>query len=226
MYSEKTLEKYRTKMRELIDMYRHHPAPLSVSLKNDKIGDTMNVSTGALFTCPHGHLCGKICYDIRDCFKFGYDSSTMHARAKNTALLLYHRAEFFRQFREALTRNKPEYCRIHVGGEFISQSHFDETIDMVKDYPDTLFWTYTKEYNFVNTYIAKNGALPKNLIVMMSEWRGLEMENPYGLPEFKVRFKGEDIPTGATWKCPGKCDVCKKAGRGCVASETTWVDEH
>lgn len=82
-------------------------------------------------------------------------------------------------------------------------------------------------YHIVNTWCDANGrdAVPANLKIMFSEWRGMPMVNPYNFPEFRVVFKADAVkPVGHY--CPGNCDVCKAAGRGCVAGETTYCNEH
>ena len=83
---------------------------------------------------------------------------------------------------------------------------------------------YTKMYGIVNAWIAKNGGskecLPGNLKVMFSEWDGMPMINPYGMPTFKTIMPGKKRRKHA-WQCPGNCEECVKAGRGCVVGEDT-----
>ena len=54
------------------------------------------------------------------------------------------------------------------------------------------------------------------------------MVNPYKFQEFRVVFKNdaEKPDPVKNWYCPGNCDICKKIGRGCVAHETTYCNEH
>ena len=51
------------------------------------------------------------------------------------------------------------------------------------------------------------------------------MDNPYNFPEFRVVFK-DDLVKPVGFYCPGNCDICKVAGRGCIARETTYCNEH
>lgn len=224
MYSEKTIEKYLTAMEKWLRFYTENidTAHVSISDGNGKVGTIANVSTAAILTCPHCKQCKYHCYDIRDCFKFGYDSITMQARAKNTAILLQDFARYFFEIRAFLKTYGGGYFRWHVGGETKDARYRDEMIATAIMFPEIFFFTYTKEYALWNEI----KTLPGNLVVMYSEWRGLPMDNPHNRPVFKVRFKGEDIPDGCTWKCPGKCEICRKAHRGCIAGENTWVDEH
>ena len=52
----------------------------------------------------------------------------------------------------------------------------------------------------------------------------MPMDNPHGMPEFRVVFKDETPPAGHY--CPGNCDICKNLHRGCVEGETTYCMEH
>ena len=55
------------------------------------------------------------------------------------------------------------------------------------------------------------------------------MKNPYNMPVFACRMKNGNIDNmkwDAMYKCPGNCDVCKACGRGCIAGEDTYCDEH
>ena len=61
------------------------------------------------------------------------------------------------------------------------------------------------------------------------DWDGVEMPNENEMPVFACRMQdGNKDPMNWAdmWKCPGNCDVCKAAGRGCVAGEDSYTDEH
>ena len=86
-------------------------------------------------------------------------------------------------------------------------------------------------YSIVNEYIRDNGPLPSNFHVMFSEWDGLKMDNPYNMPVFTCKLKAGNKDRSAEsfesmYKCPGNCDICKASGRGCIAGENTFADEH
>ena len=107
---------------------------------------------------------------------------------------------------------------------------FPFEIDNARRHPDFTIWTYTKNYHVVNEWIEKHGlgSIPKNFTIMFSEWRGLKMENPHFMPEFRVVFKDDAVkPDPAkVFYCPGNCDVCKQLHRGCIANETVYCHEH
>lgn len=120
---------------------------------------------------------------------------------------------------------KIRWMRWHTGGEIVDYDYLCRMMEVARAVKNFTFWAYTKRYALVNQYIREHGPLPENFKMMFSEWDGLPMDNPYGLPVFKCRLKGTPVPDIA-WKCPGKCDICNRLGRGCVAGESAWIDEH
>ena len=67
---------------------------LVISAGNSKIGRCMNVSLAPIITCGNCGKCKNFCYDVKACLQY---ENVRKARAKNTALFLYSRDEFFRQ---------------------------------------------------------------------------------------------------------------------------------
>lgn len=213
---------------------------VSISAGNDKIGHAWNISTLPIFTCPNCKECKHFCYDIRDCIRYGKTNAnkTMLARAKNTVLLLYYPEKYFSEIDEFLTKYNGKYkmFRWHVGGEIRNEKQFSRMIEIAKNHPDYIFWTYTKNYFAVNSYVKHNGgrreiAIPENFRIMFSEWDGMKLVNPYNFKIFTVKFKaGNKNHTPDFFKnlyqCPGQCDICKKLNRGCIGYENTYVNQH
>ena len=234
-YSKETIVKYVKTMSDLIAGYtfmlkRETPLKVAISMGNRKIGRVMNVSTAPMFTCGGNcKECKNLCYDLKACNQY---ENVRNARAKNTAMAKHARIEYFRQIDVAMSRRKKnKFFRWHVAGDIIDMDYLDRMAENAKKHSDFTIWTYTKQYDIVNEYVRTHGgnrrvAIPANLTIMFSEWRGLAMDNPYGFPEFRVIFKGESIPSDCTWICPGNCDICKAAHRGCIAGETTYAHEH
>ncbi len=234
-YSKDSIIKYVHIMKACIDGYTfalQHETPLQVAISNGnrKIGRVMNVSTAAMFTCGGNcRECKNLCYDIKAALQYG---NVLHARGRNTAMAKHQRGLFFSQIDTAMTRRRRnKYFRWHVAGDVIDADYLERMIENARRHQDFTIWTYTKQYHIVNDYVRAHGgnrrkAIPANLTIMFSEWRGLRMENPYHFPEFRVIFKGEETPSDATWICPGNCDVCKEQRRGCIVGETTYAKEH
>lgn len=206
---------------------------ICISKGNKKIGRVMNVSLMPIQDCGRNcKYCLGICYDIKACCQYG--NTVLPARIRNSVMARHYRDEFFAQIDRAISRRKKnKMFRWHVAGDILDYAYFCRMCQIAIDHPDFVFWTYTKMYWIVNQYIAENGSLPKNLSVMFSEWKIenedgtysiVPFENPYNMPIFAVRFKGEAAPK--MHHCPGNCNICMEAGRGCPYGESSYADQH
>lgn len=227
MYSKQTLSKYSRMVRKAIADHRkelQNGVKLKVrfSYGNRKIGKTLNISTAPIITCGNCDKCLHECYDIKACMQY---DNVLQARSINTAILFENRDEFFRQIDQKITRRKVnKFVRFHVAGEIIDSDYLWRIIMIAIAHPEATIWTYTKMYDLVNAYIKFHGQLPANLHIMFSEWDGVPMNNPYGMPTFKAIPKDhEPLPY---FRCPGNCDYCKEHHCGCVAGEPAWTYLH
>lgn len=233
MYSPNSITKAVRNLREATKAYRAmirekgaDAVPLAISSGNVKIGRVMNVSTAPVLTCANCSGCMGYCYDIKANLQY---PNVVDARARNTALLLEDRDAYFQRIDEAISRRRAhKYFRWHVAGDILDADYLARMVDIARAHPDFVFWTYTKNYSAVNEYCERRGgrvAIPENLSIMFSEWRGMPMVNPYGFPEFSVVFKDDEHKPAGHY-CPGNCDICKAQRRGCIAGETTYCNEH
>lgn len=230
MFTKESISKAKTSLAQRIRFYRDLDVSqyaICISKGNRKIGRVMNVSLPPILSCANCSECQKLCYDIKAVLQ--YPNNVADARARNMALLLADRDEYFNRIIAAIKRRrKNKFFRWHVAGDITDIEYFDMMVKIARMFPDFIFWTYTKNYTVVNAWLAAHGgrdALPGNFAVMFSEWRGMPMANPYNMPVFGVVFNGEAWPEGVH-HCPGNCDACIKAGRGCVVGETTYCAEH
>lgn len=204
--------------------------PLCISNGNRKIGRVMNVSLPPVLACGNCRHCMRYCYDIKACLQ--YPHTVADARIRNWVILSRDRNEYFRRIEEKISRRRRnKYFRWHVSGDIVDRDYFERMVGIAYLHPDFVFWTYTKMYWIVNAFIADGGRIPENLHIMFSEWDGVEMDNPYGMPEFTCKMKDGNRNHApeyfdSLYKCPGNCDICKECGRGCLAGETTYADEH
>lgn len=235
-YKKKSLRKMFSAFRDLKSLYEKAIANgeklfLAISTGNRKIGRVLNVSLPPVLTC--GRACGVcygICYDIKACMQYG---NVRKARIRNLVILQNNRDDYFEQIRQAIKRKKTNFFfRWHVSGDIVDIDYFSRMVDIAREFPNWIFWTYTKQYSLVNEYVkihgkSKREAIPQNLCVMFSAWDGLEMENPYGFPTFEciLTSKGEQLKKDV-FVCPGNCDLCKSAKTGCIKGENTQVLEH
>ena len=234
-----TLKKYADALQKAIAAYMEtDPAaiPMCISAGNDKIGHAFNVSLPAILTCGRCSHCAPYCYDVKTC---NFRPNVIDARARNYVILHLYRERYFREIREKLrrSRRKNPCFRWHVGGEIPDAAYFAEMVSIAREFPAVRFWTYTKVHYIVNEYVRTHGgsraaAIPENLHVMFSVWSGMPTENPYNFPTFECRLAAgnPEHPDPEYWqhvhKCPGNCDICAAAGRGCVVGESSYADEH
>jgi len=81
----------------------------------------------------------------------------------------------FSKIADEICANLPAFfnvCRIHIGGDFFSQSYFDAWIEVAERNPSKIFYAYTKSLNF---WLARKNEIPANLILTAS--RGGRFDN-------------------------------------------------
>lgn len=236
-YQQSTLKGYVKKMKAEIKKAIDKLSSIHVhfSKGNTKIGRVLNVSTASGICCGNCKECICFCYDIKAALRF---PEVMTARAENTAIATMDRERFFAEIDKKMTaRRKNKYFRWHQGGEILDYEYFCDMVENARNHSDyECIWTYTKMHWIVNKYVAEHGgtkekAIPANMVIMFSEWDGIPLDNPYNFPVFTVKLAAgnknhDESYFNNLWKCPGNCDICKKAKRGCIASETTYTDEH
>ena len=228
MYSIETLRKVVRLMNERGAELNSVPVEqikICISKGNRKIGRVMNVSLPPILSCANCAGCSKLCYDIKACAQ--YPNTVIDARMRNMSILKRDRARYFALIDAAISRRRShKFFRWHVAGDILDADYFSNMVAIAARHPDFTFWTYTKNYAVVNAWCAEHGRenIPANFSIMFSEWRGMPMDNPYKFPEFSVVFKDEVAPQG--FYCPGNCDICKSAGRGCVVGESVYCMEH
>lgn len=245
-YSLETIQKFISFIRKWVEYFMGvslDTISTCISEGNDKIGHVLNVSLPAILSCANCSECMHFCYDIRDCFRHGWDSIVMMLRAKNWAILLRDREKYFREIENAIINRTSEFFfRWHVGGDMPDADYFRRMVELAFKYILFVFWTYTKHYEIVNNYVrdhatvyipdeARKSCIPSNFHIMFSDWDGMPMDNPYGFPIFACKMKkgNKNHPVGfflKLWRCPGNCDICKKCKRGCVVGESSYTDQH
>lgn len=232
-----TINKAINLLKALIAMYKEMiergiALNVAISKGNRKIGNVLNVSLAPIITCGLACAhCMHICYDLKAVLQY---LNVRLARARNTALALYARDAYFSQIENAMQRRrKNHYLRFHVGGDIPDYDYLCRMIQLASKYPHYIIWTYTKQYRFVNRYIAENGSLPNNLHIMFSIWKEknkdgniviIPVYNPHDMPTFTIRFAEEEKPN--MMKCPGNCQYCINNHCGCVAGQSVYADAH
>lgn len=183
---------------------------LHVQRGNRKTGAIPCINMPMLITCPSEAACRAYCYVGKECrYK---KQLTFRYNSENLALFLRDKTSFLSAVKAAI--NNDSIIRWHESGDIVNADYFRVIVEVANFYPQKKFYGYTKKYNIVNDYIAKNGALPSNLTVIFSADKNLKMINPHNLPVAKIDFGDGEKING--FKCPGKCMECAMHGVGCM----------
>jgi hypothetical protein len=59
--------------------------------------------------------------------------------------------------------------RVHIGGDYYSQSYFNAWMKAASYFPNVVFYSYTKSIKFLLEYITAVGGLPKNFVFTCSK---------------------------------------------------------
>jgi hypothetical protein len=116
--------------------------------------------------CPSAGACAAPCYARRGTYLF---SNVRAAHIKNLMFVLEDLAGWEDALRSELDRDRfrGAYIRIHDAGDFFSDEYLDAWLRVIRDYPDTRFYAYTKEVRRLKS----RDDLPPNLTIIYS-WGG------------------------------------------------------
>jgi hypothetical protein len=127
-------------------------------------------------TCP-GATCGKGgCLDVRDglkrqtCYMAKITAIYKNVGVvleENTKTLIGKSVEEMKVVcRDTIkafiqkSKNKDLYFRLHYSGDFFSQEYAQAWADVIMEYPEVMFWAYTRSYDFIEPLLkAKNMSL-------------------------------------------------------------------
>lgn len=182
---------------------------VSISKGNSKMGAIPSVSLPPVTTCRADCPCVKLCYARKLCT---LRPTVAAAYNRNFEILISDPVRYWNQVRKAVAMTR--FFRFHVSGDIPDALYFYDMVLTAKMHEKTEILAFTKQYEIVNDYISTHGALPQNLHIIFSAWPGLPMDNPHGLPEAHVIFRGK-TPCD-DWKiCGGNCAECACRGVGC-----------
>ena len=195
---------------------------LNISKGNHKTGNIPTLSLSIWFTCDHKAPCfGKDCYGCHGTYVFG---NVQRSHSENTAFVFTHTAdEIVEKIAEWIRRRRkqPKAFRFFGVGDIPNYKFMVVMKKSAEMFPAIRFYTYTKKYALVNSYIDVHGALPENLTIIFSHWMNDDgsfypMPNPHNLPtsEYIPLGKEERIAT-VKHVCPcsdptikSHCDNC------------------
>jgi ferredoxin len=202
---------------------------IHISGGNKKLGAIMNVSLPPVVTCQNCGSCSKYCYAVRNYLR---GENVYHAWNENYFLFLNDPDRYFNEISKAVKLQR--FFRWHVSGDIVNGLYFAGMIKVAIENPKVEFLAFTKAYQIVNAAIAAGIVIPSNLHILFSAAPGVEMPNPYKLPECHINFADPSKNTycgGAEYEhyCNGNCTECAINGCGCFflkPGDVTIINQH
>lgn len=190
------------------------------------MGSIPSVSLPAVLTCRKDCPCINKCYarkferlrpNVRNAYKSNYD------------LLMRDPVTYWREVESAIMTTR--FFRFHVSGDIPDREYLVHIIDLAARNSHCEILLFTKQYEIVNSVMnADDIVVPPNLHIVFSGWTGLDMPNPYGLPEAHIRFRdGSTTARSDAKQCPGGCTECAVTDGGCWSlkrGEQVVFNEH
>ena len=189
---------------------------VKISTGNSKMGKIPSISLPAGVTCITDCECNKKCYAKR---LERMRPSVREAYQHNYNLLRNNPAVFWREVEASVMMSR--FFRFHVSGDIPDAEYFERVVDIARDNSHCEILCFTKKYSIVNNHIHIVGRLPQNLHIIFSAWRGVDMDNPYNLPEAHVRYKdGSTTAREDAVLCHGNCTECAITDSGCWVAQS------
>ena len=186
-----------------------------ISSGNSKMGEIKSVSLPAIVTCRNCACSGK-CYANKIA---RLRPNVMNSYINNLRILLDEPERYWREVEAAIMTSR--YFRFHVSGDIPDADYLIKMVEVSARNKHCEILCFTKRYEFVNEYISERGDLPDNLHMTFSGWPGLQMVNPFSLPEAHVRFKdGTTTARDDAKECGGNCTECALTDSGCWVLHT------
>ena len=227
--SENSISKAIHNWRSYMDSNLETAAHVHISQGNTKLGAIMNISLPPVVTCHNCASCKHYCYAVRSYNRF---TDTAAGWNENYCMFLKDPIEYFRSVSRAVKTQR--FFRWHVSGDIVNRDYLRGMIMVAKDNPKVEFLAFTKAYQIVNAAIADGATIPGNLHLLFSAAPGVEMPNPYRLPECHINFADPSQNTycgGAEYEyhCTGNCTECAVNGCGCFFlknGDVTIINQH
>lgn len=203
-------------------------AGVNISKGNTKMGSIPSVSLPSVVTCRKCE-CQKKCY-ARKIERLRPNVAA--AYKNNLDILLNDPNTYWREVEAAVMTSR--FFRFHVSGDIPNGDYLRHMFQIAERNGHCEILCFTKKYTLVNDLLQKRRALgrviPSNLHIIFSGWKGLDMENPYSLPEAHVRYRdGSTTARPDAAECGGNCTECAITDAGCwvlKSGEQVVFNEH
>lgn len=197
---------------------------VSISKGNEKLGNIQSVSLPSVLTCRECD-CSKKCYARR----IERRRPSVGAAYKNNLQVLQTEPDvYWREVEAAIMLSR--FFRFHVSGDIPDTAYLCNMISVAKRNKHCEILCFTKKYEIVNKLLASGIDLPDNLHIIFSGWVGLQMVNPFSLPEAHVLYRdGTTTARPDALNCSGNCAECALTCGGCWSlknGEQVVFNEH
>lgn len=190
---------------------------LSAHNNNTKTGAfVLTINFPAVVTCNADAPCKGLCYAKKGNMAF---ANVQQAYYRNYILWLTDSAKYWSQLQNKIDEGF-EMVRVFDSGDIPEMRYLVELCEFIKRNPNVAFSGFTKQYDLVNEYITKFGALPENYKLRFSLWNkewDSKIANPYKLPVAVVILPdGSNTEVKNVFHCTcketcSKCKVCYKS---------------
>lgn len=172
-----------------------------LSKGNEKLGNCWNISLPPIKSCQKNVPCISKCYAMK---AYRLYPSAKKCWDYNLSSYLSNGGLYFDSIFKQLSKINPPYFRWHVAGDIPDQEYYDGMIEISNCFPKTNFLCFTKNY-LLNFDIK-----PKNLIIVISAWPGLEFKNgvQYKFPVAYISDDNRIKDTVGAIKCNNMCEPC------------------
>jgi hypothetical protein len=183
---------------------------VKISKGNSKLGAIPSVSLPSIKTCRKC-ACQEKCYAqklerVRPAVRNAYQH--------NLEVLINEPETYWREVEASVMMSR--FFRFHVSGDIPTPRYLEHMVAVAGRNSHCEILCFTKRYEMVNEFIEKNGELPNNLHMIFSGWIGLDMVNPFSLPEAHVRYRdGFTTARDDAVECGGNCTECALTDGGC-----------
>ena len=183
---------------------------VKISKGNSKLGAIPSVSLPSIKTCRNC-ACQEKCYAQK---LERLRPAVRNAYQHNLEVWLKDPETYWREVEASIMMSR--FFRFHVSGDIPSFKYLVNMVEIARRQPHCEILCFTKKYNLVNELIEQGGELPSNLHMIFSGWVGLEMANPFYLPEAHVRYRdGSTTAREGAIECSGNCTECALTEGGC-----------
>ena len=183
---------------------------VKISKGNSKLGAIPSVSLPSIKTCRQC-ACREKCYAQK---LERLRPAVRNAYQHNLEALLKEPETYWREVEASVMMSR--FFRFHVSGDIPTQEYLANMVAVAGRNSHCEILCFTKRYEMVNEFIEKNGELPSNLHMIFSGWIGLDMVNPFSLPEAHVRYRdGSTTACDDAVECGGNCTECALTEGGC-----------